>query len=403
MPKMDKKSLALLCALSLPVPLQVQSASEEQALTDDVSSATIYANNNVLQVAAEMNRIVEKSVFLDIEHFQTRQIMVGEYGRILVRANSDPIWIQANVPVQTTITAVNFIDDKVAWAVGHQGVILKTTDAGLSWIKVFDGLQLTGLLKTSLEQQIVILTAQFELAETAFDNGSIDEDALDELEMQLDDAIYKLEDLTANAGIEISFFDVLFTTPDYGLVIGAYGSMLETKDGGNRWQYIGFQVPNPEGFHLNALTTDANDNIYVVGEAGLGMTTSDLGNSWRALDIDYMGSLFGIESNGASLYSYGLRGNMFASQDQGETWLHLDTGVTNHIFSADWLNDTELLLVGAGGLKLVYNGETFDNISSSNQRIDITSVNIVDDHVITTGLRGWQASNKNDLGQGGLK
>ena len=133
------------------------------------------------------------------------------------------------------------------------------------------------------------------------------------------------------------------------------------------------------------------------------MATSDQGESWRSLDIDYIGSLFGIEVNGPALYSYGLRGNMFASQDHGETWQHLDTGVTNHIFSADWLNNQELLLVGAGGLQLVYNGHTFDNISKSSQRIDITSVKIIDDNVVSTGLRGWQASSKSDLAQGGLK
>ncbi|WP_198435444.1 YCF48-related protein [Moritella sp. F3] len=408
MPRMDKKSLALLCALSLPV----HSASAEQAISDVNNNASNYVDNNVLQLAAEMNSLVEESVFLDIEYFQKRQIMVGEYGRILVRSSAATAWVQARVPVQTTITAVDFVDDKVAWAVGHQGVILKTIDGGHNWIKVFDGLQLTGLLKTSLEQQIVILTAQFELAEAEgviagdnVDQDSIDEDALDELEMQLDDAIYKLEDLTANAGIEISFFDVRFTTSDYGLVVGAYGAMLETKDAGNSWQYIGYQVPNPEGFHLNAITTDADNNIYVVGEAGLAMVASrsEAGNKWRALDIDYTGSLFGIDVNGSTLYSYGLRGNMFASQDQGDTWQHLNTGVTNHIFSADWLNSTELLLVGAGGLKLVYNGKTFSNISTSNQRIDITAVKVVDDNVLTTGLRGWQTSSKNELVQGGLK
>lgn len=391
MPSMDKKLLALLCTLSLPV----HSASEEQAL----NTANGYVENNVLLVAAEMNSLVEKSVFLEIDNYAKRQILVGEYGRILVREDSNSAWLQANVPVQTTITAVDFIDEKVAWAVGHQGVILKTTDGGHNWNKVFDGLQLTNLLKSSLETQVVLLTAAFERAEVA----GIDEDMLDEIEMQLDDASYKLEDLTANSGIEISFFDVLFSTADYGLVIGAYGAMLETKDGGNSWEYIGFKVPNPEGFHLNALTTDAEKNIYVIGEAGFGIATSDQGQTWRSLDIDYSGSLFGIEVQGNTLYSYGLRGNMFTSKNQGDTWQRLDTGVTNHIFSADWLNSKELLLVGAGGLKLVYDGHVFNDISKSNQRIDITSVKVIDGNVVTTGLRGWQSSLKNELVQGGLK
>lgn len=391
MPSVNKKLLALLCTLSLPV----HSASDE--LVQNKLSG--FADNNVLQVAAEINDIAEKSVFLEIDNYGQRQILVGEYGRILVREDGDSSWIQAKVPVQTTITAVEFVDKQVAWAVGHQGVILKTTNGGSDWRKVFDGIQLTALLKTSLELQVKLLTAQFEQAQAA----DIDEDSLDELEMQLDDVRYKLEDLTDNSGIEISFFDVLFTSADYGLVIGAYGAILETRDGGNSWQYKGYQVPNPEGFHLNALTKDAADNIYIVGEAGLAITTADLGETWHSLDIDYLGSLFGIEVQGDTLYSYGLRGNMFMSADKGRSWQPLDSGVTNHIFSADWLNNKELLLVGAGGLQLIYDGHSFNNISNPNQRIDITSVKIIDDDVITTGLRGWQGSVKSKLAQGGLK
>lgn len=390
MPSMDKKLLALLCTLSLPV----HSASEEKVLNE-----LVVGNNDVLQAPAEMNRLVEQSLFLEVDSFAQRQILVGEYGRIIVREDNKSPWLQANVPVQTTITAIEFVNDKLAWAVGHQGVILKTTDGGRNWTKMFDGVQLTALLKASLEAQVATLTAEFEQAETA----DIDEDSLDDLEMLLDDVTYKLEDLTASAGIEISFFDVLFTSPDYGLVIGAYGAMLETKDGGNSWHYIGHKVPNPEGFHLNALTKDAANNIYVVGEAGIGMATSDSGETWRPLEIDYFGSLFGIEVKGDALYSYGLRGNMFMSQDKGYNWQPLNTGVTNHIFSADWLNNKELLLVGAGGLKLVYNGHSFNNISKTNQRVDITSVKVINDNVITTGLRGWQGDEKAKLVQGGLK
>jgi photosystem II stability/assembly factor-like uncharacterized protein len=385
---LDRKLLPLLCMLSLSVhSANVPTSNQERNQGKD------YADNNILTKAAEQSGLVEQSVFLEIASDHQNQILVGEYGRILVRSSNDTQWLQADVPVQTTMTAVAIVDEKVAWAVGHQGVILKSQDGGKSWQKKFDGIQLTGLLKQALEQQVNSLTVAFE--------KESDEDNSDELEMLLDDVTYKLEDMTANTGIEIPFFDILFITPSYGLVVGAYGAMLETNDAGNTWHYIGHKVPNPDGYHLNALTKDANDNIYIVGEAGIAMSSADLGDSWQPLAIDYQGSLFGVTAKDTVIYSYGLRGNMFVSEDRGATWDSVDTGVTNHIFSADWLSNGKLLLVGAGGLKLIYDGQRFNNISQSTQRIDLTSVKVIDEQVLTTSLNGWQSRKLSETLQGG--
>ena len=376
-----KKWLPMLCLLSLPA-----------YSSNDVDS---YVDNNVLNIAAVKSRVVQQSFFLEIDNYQQQQVMVGEYGRIMVRNADDGNWLQAEVPVQTTITAVEFINTKTAWAVGHQGVILTSNDGGLVWRKAFDGSQLSALIKQGLQAHARRLEALLA--------GEQDPDQLDELEMQREDVEYKLEDLTADTGLEIAFFDVLFTDSKHGIVIGAYGAMLETYDGGDSWQYVGLQVPNPDGLHLNAITQDSHNNIYIVGEAGFAMASLDRGKQWQALNIDYTGSLFGITANDNALYSYGLRGNMFASADRGQTWKTLDTGVANHIFAADWLNNEQLLLVGAGGLKLVFDGIQFTNISQPSERIDITSVKVSDVNIVTTNLRGWKAETYSKLLQGGSK
>lgn len=382
MPYELKKWLPLCCVLTF------------SAQGNDVTSSEGhqgFVDNNILTTMAEHNPLVEKSVFLEIESYKQQQILVGEYGRILFRKDANTHWQQANVPVQTTITAVDFVDSKTVWAVGHQGVILKSVDAGKNWIKVFDGTELSGLLRTSLETQIAELTP---LLETETDS-----DRYDELEVLLDDASYKLEDITENSGVEIAFFDVKFVTPSTGFIIGAYGSMLQTQDGGKTWQYIGHQIPNPDGFHLNAFAENAQGQLFVVGEAGFAMRTSD-NLQWQRLAIDYQGSLFGITANNSALFVYGLRGNMFYSNNAGNDWSAIDTGVTNHIFAADWLPSGELLLVGAAGLKLVYDGVQFTNISRNSERVDITSIKINGEDVITTGMEGWKSNIFSALTQG---
>lgn len=272
-----KKWFPLLCALSLPV-----------------------CSADVLNTPAEHNVIAESGVLLDLASQTGQQIMVGEYGRILARNSLLESWQQSKVPVQATLTAVEIVDNDTAWAVGHQGVLLSSSDGGHSWQKRFDGTELSRLLRIALREQRQLLSKQIEQER--------DEDQREELEMQLDDVSYKLEDLTVDSGLEIPFFDLLFISEQQGFVIGAYGALLETKNGGKTWEYQGHKVPNPDSYHLNAISIDTRQNLYIVGEAGLVLRSRDLGASWQALDMEYDGSLFGVTANDSVVYSYGLRG-----------------------------------------------------------------------------------------------
>ena len=61
-------------------------------------------------------------------------VAVGEYGNVVLSDDDGKTWRQAkSVPTQVTFTAVAFVDDKNGWAVGHDTVILHTSDAGETW------------------------------------------------------------------------------------------------------------------------------------------------------------------------------------------------------------------------------------------------------------------------------
>src|SRR5688500_9530167 len=59
-----------------------------------------------------------------------RLVAVGERGTVLLSDDAAKRWRQAKVPVQVTLTAVRFVNDRTGWAVGHLGVILKSDDGG---------------------------------------------------------------------------------------------------------------------------------------------------------------------------------------------------------------------------------------------------------------------------------
>src|SRR5262245_42937152 len=67
-----------------------------------------------------------------------RIVAAGELGHILIADSPDGPWREAKVdPARgSTLTRALFIDDKTALAVGHDGWILRSTDAGATWKEV---------------------------------------------------------------------------------------------------------------------------------------------------------------------------------------------------------------------------------------------------------------------------
>ena len=140
------------------------------------ASGYLLSNLSLMNKAAMKSHLASKSLLLDIEKIsEDKLVAVGEYGHILL-SNDGEEWEQANVPVQSTLTAVSFYNDTLGWAVGHDATILHTNDGGKSWL---------------------IQHNQPEL--------------------------------------EKPLLDILFKNPKEGIAIGAYGLVLRTIDGGNTW------------------------------------------------------------------------------------------------------------------------------------------------------------------------
>src|SRR5690606_341210 len=104
--------------------------------------------------------------------------------------------------------------------------------------------------------------------------------------------------------------------------IGAYGLIFKTQDGGKTWLNHAARVPNPDRFHLNSITQVTGGALFMVGEAGLILRSTDQGETWEAVESPYQGSLFGVSGTGNvnEALVFGLRGNVFRSVNLGRAW-----------------------------------------------------------------------------------
>ena len=311
-------------------------------------SQQAFSFSDVLETSSVKSPKAVESLLLDVKKLSGgRLVAAGERGHILYSDDHGKSWVQADVPVIVNIISAHFVNDSTGWAVGHDGVVLKTTDGGATWNRQFDGFKAN---EQTLVQREEFVAGLEEKLETASD------DEIEDLEYQLEEAQFALEDaqFDVEGGSTKPFLDVWFKDENNGIIVGAYGQMFKTTDGGATWNNVADQLDNPDRFHLNAIEQIQPGSLVVVGEAGLIMRSADNGDTWETLESPYEGSLFGAVStrqlNG--LLVYGLRGNVFRSSDFGDSWEEIEVNTEQTLNSGSAFKDGTIMLVGNNGVVL---------------------------------------------------
>lgn len=235
---------------------------------------------------------IQNLLMLDAQPAGKRFVSVGERGRIFVSDDEGQHWRAVASPAQATLTGLYFLDDKRGWAVGHDAVILRTEDGGNTWQQVY----------SAPDEQRPLL-------------------------------------------------DVWFADSRQGLALGAYAAFLQTSDGGKTWQP---RKILDEDKHLNALARAADGALYIAGEAGTLLRSTDGGANWEPLASPYKGSFFGVLAlKDGGVLAFGMRGNIFRSDDQGKTWKPVETGSQATLMGGRVLSDGAVMLVGQDGTLLL--------------------------------------------------
>ena len=213
----------------------------------------------------------------------SRIVAVGLRGHIVYSDDGGRTWGQAKVPVETDLVSVCFPTPTAGWAVGHGGIVLATSDSGKSWTRRFSGLELD------------------ELAER-HSQGKPGE---------------------SERSVP-SLLDVWFESPMKGTIVGTFGALFRTEDGGRTWSSQMDQVDNPERLHFYAVRGDA-DFLYIAGEKGNVWRLDRQSKRWVSLPTGYSGTLFGLVVDGPKVVAFGMRGSAFLSENGGRSWAAVAT------------------------------------------------------------------------------
>jgi photosystem II stability/assembly factor-like uncharacterized protein len=181
---------------------------------------------------------------------------------------------------------------------------------------------------------------------------------------------------------EIPLLDVWFRDDQYGIAVGAHGLYLSSSNSGLNWtrselNLLGESsesksvhhssdimknqsssqeddVSDAYDVHLNSIVRASSGSLYIAAEAGRLYRSDDEGLSWVSLNSPYRGSFFGILPLPCErLLAYGLRGNVFLSEDSGGEWQRVLTPTRELLTDGLLTSDGKIIIVGQGGTLLI--------------------------------------------------
>lgn len=334
------------------------------ALMQGFAQAANYVD--VLDLPARPSALAVHSPLLDTARAGERLVAVGQRGHILYSDDDGKHWQQASVPVSADLNAVYFPSARQGWAVGNDGLVLHSNDAGATWSKQLDGREIGALLLKHYDALASAEPASEQWVQLASEGQRLIEDGADK-----------------------PLLDVWFANDKIGYVVGVFNLILRTEDGGQHWTPFQDRTDNPQGFHLNAIAS-TGDALYIAAEQGLLLKWDDAQQRFLALQAPYQGSFFGVVGKPGEVLAYGLRGHVFRSTDGGSSWNSLNTGLQVSLTAATVGADGRYRLFTQAGHMLVSqaDGAQLQLVAQQSQSPVAGAIMAGDGSLVLVGSRG---------------
>lgn len=324
------------------------------SLTITVASvfATVHAEFlDPLEHPAEISEQPESKPLMSITFTGETMVVAGLRGVIAISEDGKS-WLQSASPVQSDLVALSFPSASQGWCVGHDGVVLFSDNGGKSWIKKLDGQSAADLFNGLYVRE----EDRDEDNDTYGDYGGLADGTLDPSE-RLWRAAVDLARLNFRNGPTLPFLDVHFTDTENGILVGAFGLIAVTDDGGETWQPLLHKLDNPIGLSLNSVT-HTGTRWLAAGERGHVFLEDPATGQFISVDTGYEGSFFQTMTTNGHVLVAGMRGTAYVSSDDGLSWSRITLPTEASINGAATTKDGRILLADDAGNILIGSADT---------------------------------------------
>ena len=232
---------------------------------------------------------------------------------------------------------------EVGIAVGNFGLMLETSDGGISW-ELVEPLTKKALFGIASNETNEIIVGQEGTVMTRKRGGDW---------------------TVTESGLTERLLNVGMNASGLAVTVGEFGFMAKSGDAGATWERLSvdWEQFNDEGYepHLYSAIVKDDGTILVSGEFGLIMKSTDGGKTFSSKhrgDKGVFDVQFSKEGDNVG-YAVGQEGLVLKSLDDGETWETLSVDSTANLLGV-WSGEGEVVITGIRELlRSGDNGKTF--------------------------------------------
>jgi len=239
--------------------------------------------------------------------------VVGDCGLALKTTDGGEGWQRVTI-INKIFKDIFFVGEK-GWIVGEMGLIFHTEDGGKSWKKQISnvGTSLMSLYFLDVDKGITV-GADGTMLRT--EDGGVSWEVI-----PFDWMSVLTEDLLERGYVSVNLYHTYFLDENCGWIVGDYGTILNTRDGGKEWavSHIGYFPA------LFSVSFKSDMEGFAVGQNGFCLKTGNGGKSWETFTVKTENSLYKIKMDNDLGVIVGDKGTMFQTDDGGKIWGEIDT------------------------------------------------------------------------------
>jgi photosystem II stability/assembly factor-like uncharacterized protein len=312
--------------------------------------ASYIGHREALHIQEKMLTVHDDLFAVDGRH-DGNKVTVGKFGLILLSRDGGKTWERRPSGTTRALSAVSFADNEHGFIAGSGGTLLATNDSGATWRSQNSGTKdhLLGVHAQSPLQAFAV--GAFGTLLSTIDGGQ----SWSKHELKWDALIERI--VKEGGYVEPNLNAVYFNSPEVGWVVGEFGLVLNTKDGGKTWtsQRYGSDLPQ-----LYAVKFLDDRRGCALGQTGSFIQTIDGGQHWSELELEKKRDLYNVSLEGKHGVMVG-DGVVFVSHDQGSNWKPINSNLGDRWLGGVVLKSSEAIIVGQGGLTQVLSSNNIDS------------------------------------------
>lgn len=321
----------------------------------------------------EMVPLIERTIYVTDRFYDVaavtkdRAFVVGYGGKIMETTDGGMNWTVLSSGVDQALYSAYFVGDR-GWIAGQDGLILHSSDGGKTWQKQTsnaefvepDGTKKTAYLFaiTGVDGEHLWAVGDRSTLVSSQDGGAT--------------WVYQKVKAAEEEGVEEElaaadpiFYDVRFVDPNRGWIVGEFGKIFYTADGGKTWSEQNKSLLEGSGYFdpldlpsLFGLFLHDGQQLAAAGIEGHVARTTDGGTSWKYDPVDLgeikmQDPLFDLEEfPDGSGWAVGAAGEIFRREAGASAWKRASIGqdVLTWMRAIDFSDQQNGWMVGGFGL-----------------------------------------------------